>query len=138
MVRRSTLSPQPPLKCLSPKYTPECWGSVGKGLAITALDMVNANPCSRLGAPGREVRDGLGRLKGYKAAATSLKDAFTKDTNMDKFTGLTVQLSTGETGKIEGGFGQSGKFRVYVKDGLAEVRDHAWFKELLSQQLQHL
>lgn len=48
------------------------------------------------------------------------KGMFTKDTNMDKFAGLTVRLSTGEVGKIDGGFGQSGKFRVYVKDGLAD------------------
>ena len=43
--------PPPPLKAVSPKYTPECWRSVGKALALSALDIVGANPCSRLGPP---------------------------------------------------------------------------------------
>ena len=43
--------PPPPLKAVSPKYTPECWRSVGKALALSALDIVGANPCSRLGSP---------------------------------------------------------------------------------------
>jgi selenocysteine-specific elongation factor len=39
---------------------------------------------------------------------------FKRETNMDLFTGLRVQLSTGEQGVIEGGFGQSGKFKVRI------------------------
>ena len=48
------------------------------------------------------------------------KNLFKKETQMDKFTGLEVVLSTGEKGKIEGAFGQSGKFKVYFSDGLRD------------------
>ena len=63
MDQNRSLSPQPPLKCLSPKYTPECWRAVGKALAISALDMTHANPCSRLGAPGEGFKMGYNRLR---------------------------------------------------------------------------
>lgn len=46
------------------------------------------------------------------------RSLFKKETNMDLFNGLKVQLSTGEQGVIESGFGQSGKFRVRVMTGL--------------------
>ena len=39
---------------------------------------------------------------------------FKKESNMDMFVGLKVRLTTGEEGVIEGGFGQSGKFKVRV------------------------
>ena len=39
---------------------------------------------------------------------------FKKESKVDAFVGLKVSLSTGESGFIEGGFGQSGKFRVRV------------------------
>jgi len=39
---------------------------------------------------------------------------FKKESKVDAFVGLRVSLSTGETGFIEGGFGQSGKFRVRI------------------------
>ena len=48
------------------------------------------------------------------------KDLFKKETDIDLFSHLKVQLSTGELGKIEGSFGQSGKFKVYIEDGLQE------------------
>ncbi|XP_063678350.1 selenocysteine-specific elongation factor-like [Bolinopsis microptera] len=48
------------------------------------------------------------------------KDLFKKETDIDLFSHLAVNLSTGELGKIEGSFGQSGKFKVYVQDGLSE------------------
>ena len=48
------------------------------------------------------------------------KDLFKKETNIDLFVNLKVSLSTGEMGKIEGSFGQSGKFKVYIDDGLKE------------------
>lgn len=44
---------------------------------------------------------------------------FKKESNMSTFVGLKVQLSTGEKGVIEGSFGQSGKFKVRVPDGLS-------------------
>jgi selenocysteine-specific elongation factor len=37
---------------------------------------------------------------------------FKKETNIELFVGLKVQLSTGEWGVIEGSFGQSGKFKI--------------------------
>ena len=37
---------------------------------------------------------------------------------MDLFVGLKVKLSSGETGKIESGFGQSGKFKIRLDNGL--------------------
>ncbi|KAJ8046387.1 Selenocysteine-specific elongation factor [Holothuria leucospilota] len=43
---------------------------------------------------------------------------FKKETNIQTFVGLKVKLSTGENGVIEGGFGQSGKFKIRIPDGL--------------------
>lgn len=42
------------------------------------------------------------------------RSLFKKETNLQLFVGLKVMLSTGETGVIEGGFGQSGKFKIRV------------------------
>ncbi len=42
------------------------------------------------------------------------RNLFKKETNLQLFVGLKVTLSTGETGIIEGGFGQSGKFKIRV------------------------
>jgi len=39
---------------------------------------------------------------------------FKKESKVDAFVGLKVLLSTGESGFIEGGFGQSGKFKVRI------------------------
>lgn len=43
---------------------------------------------------------------------------FKKESQMDKFAGLKITLSTGEHGIIEGGFGQSGKYRLGFRSGL--------------------
>lgn len=43
------------------------------------------------------------------------RSLFKKETNLQLFVGLKVMLSTGETGVIEGGFGQSGKFKIRVQ-----------------------
>jgi len=48
------------------------------------------------------------------------KDLFKKETRIDLFVGLKVQLSTGEWGTIESPFGQSGKFKAYFPGGLGE------------------
>jgi len=48
------------------------------------------------------------------------KNMFKKETNIHLFTGLNVTLSTGETGVIDGPFGQSGKFKVRLKGNLSE------------------
>ncbi|XP_020502505.2 selenocysteine-specific elongation factor [Labrus bergylta] len=46
------------------------------------------------------------------------RNLFKKETNLQLFVGLKVTLSTGETGVIEGGFGQSGKFKIRIREGL--------------------
>ena len=48
------------------------------------------------------------------------KDIFKKETDIDLFCHLKVSLSSGEKGKIEGSFGQSGKVKIYIEDGLSE------------------
>ncbi|KAM3622322.1 uncharacterized protein V6R79_023163 [Siganus canaliculatus] len=55
------------------------------------------------------------------------RNLFKKETNLQLFVGLKVTLSTGETGVIDGGFGQSGKFKIRVPEGLS-----AETKQLLS------
>jgi selenocysteine-specific elongation factor len=47
------------------------------------------------------------------------KGLFKKETNIALFSNLKVRLSTGEAGVIEGGFGQSGKFKVRIPAGLS-------------------
>lgn len=47
------------------------------------------------------------------------RNLFKKETNLQLFVGLKITLSTGETGVIEGGFGQSGKFKIRVQEGLS-------------------
>ncbi|XP_062977684.1 selenocysteine-specific elongation factor [Elgaria multicarinata webbii] len=46
------------------------------------------------------------------------RSLFKKETNIQIFVGLKVKLSTGEEGIIEGGFGQSGKFKIRIPDGV--------------------
>uniref|UniRef100_G1KXB6 Eukaryotic elongation factor, selenocysteine-tRNA specific n=1 Tax=Anolis carolinensis TaxID=28377 RepID=G1KXB6_ANOCA len=46
------------------------------------------------------------------------RSLFKKETNIQIFVGLKVKLSTGEEGLIEGGFGQSGKFKIRIPDGV--------------------
>ncbi|XP_047391000.1 selenocysteine-specific elongation factor [Sciurus carolinensis] len=47
------------------------------------------------------------------------RSLFKKETNIQLFVGLKVQLSTGELGVIDSAFGQSGKFKVHVPGGLS-------------------
>ncbi len=49
-----------------------------------------------------------------------VKSLFKKETNLQTFVNLKVLLSTGEEGRIEGGFGQSGKIKVRISSGLGE------------------
>lgn len=54
-----------------------------------------------------------------------VKNMFKKETNVQQFIGLRVTLTTGEIGKIESQFGQSGKIKVYIQNGLnANTVDH--------------
>lgn len=48
------------------------------------------------------------------------KNLFKKETNIQTFVGLKVTLSSGEKGMIEGGFGQSGKFKIRIPDGVSK------------------
>lgn len=45
------------------------------------------------------------------------RSLFKKETNIQIFVGLKVKLSTGEDGIIDGGFGQSGKFKIRIPGG---------------------
>ena len=49
-----------------------------------------------------------------------VRDLFKKETNIDLFCGLSVNLSSGEKGTLEGTFGQSGKVKVRVMEGLGK------------------
>ncbi|TRY55006.1 hypothetical protein DNTS_020747 [Danionella cerebrum] len=55
------------------------------------------------------------------------RNLFKKETNLQLFVGLKVRLSTGESGSIEGSFGQSGKIKIRIPEGLKEET-----KQLLS------
>ncbi|XP_069120108.1 selenocysteine-specific elongation factor-like isoform X1 [Argopecten irradians] len=46
------------------------------------------------------------------------KNLFKKETNLQAFVNLKVTLSSGEKGHIEGGFGQSGKVKIRIPEGL--------------------
>jgi len=48
-----------------------------------------------------------------------VRDLVKKETNVELFAGLKVELSSGEQGTIEGSFGQSGKLKVRVMSGLS-------------------
>jgi selenocysteine-specific elongation factor len=100
---------------------------------------INANLC-RLTFHGRArwqtgdkhyAKTELPRLKVYKDKSREgtaeraaneyeviVRDLFKKETSLDLFVGLRVGLSSGETGLIEGTFGQSGKVKVRVREGL--------------------
>ncbi|XP_071375115.1 selenocysteine-specific elongation factor isoform X1 [Centroberyx affinis] len=100
---------------------------------------IHANAC-RLAFQGRLLKgfedkgyaeSGLPRLRIYKTKhkegqvervtddyTVIGRNLFKKETNLQLFVGLKVTLSTGETGIIEGGFGQSGKFKIRVSEGL--------------------
>ena len=52
----------------------------------------------------------------YSVIAHSL---FKKETNIQSFVGMKIRLSTGEQGMIEGGFGQSGKVKIRIPNGLS-------------------
>jgi len=47
-----------------------------------------------------------------------VRDLVKKETNLDLFVGLKVELSTGEAGVIEGSFGKSGKIKITITEGL--------------------
>ena len=101
---------------------------------------INVNMC-RLAFHGRVVwtptdkenyvKSELPKLKVFKIKTKSgvverasneqeviVKDLFKKETDVSLFTGLTAELSTGERGTVEGSFGQSGKVKVRVMEGL--------------------
>lgn len=62
-VDSGSLSPEgPPSREISPKYDPQAWGDIGKSIGIAALDMIGANPASRLGPPARR-QDDLRRMR---------------------------------------------------------------------------
>jgi len=46
------------------------------------------------------------------------KGMFKKETDLSMFAGMSVVTGDGEVGKIEGGFGKSGKYKVYFARGI--------------------
>jgi len=48
------------------------------------------------------------------------KNMFKKESNLQLFDGFKVKISTGEIGFMDGPFGQSGKFKIRLKDPLSE------------------
>jgi hypothetical protein len=68
MDKRDLSPPPAPSKSASPKYTPIDWRAVGRSLAVAALDLQGANPCSRIGAPGGGSAKGLLGLRGFIGA----------------------------------------------------------------------
>ena len=55
----------PPPRGAGLKYTPASWADVGTALAVSVLDITEANPASRLGPSGG---DGLHKLRGTVSA----------------------------------------------------------------------
>ena len=49
------------------------------------------------------------------------KDLFQKETDMTPFIGLHVELESGESGIIEGNFGQGGKCKINFRGGFAKA-----------------
>lgn len=53
-----------------------------------------------------------------------VRSLFKKETDLQMFMNMKVQLSTGENGVIDGSFGQSGKIKVRIPNGLSsETKD---------------
>ena len=66
--KRAYSPPPAPARSASPKYTPVDWRAVGRALAVSALDMDDVNPTSRLGPPGGGSAKGLRGLRGFIGA----------------------------------------------------------------------
>ena len=54
----------------------------------------------------------------HEAEILIVKNMFKKETNLDVFNNLKIKLDSGETGKIVGPFGKSGKVKVEIDDEL--------------------
>ncbi|XP_046345447.1 selenocysteine-specific elongation factor-like isoform X1 [Haliotis rufescens] len=48
------------------------------------------------------------------------KNLFKKETDITLFTGMQVELSSGQKGTIQGSFGKSGKVKIQLSEGLSE------------------
>ena len=63
-----------------------------------------------------------GTVERVQDANTAIgKGMFKKETDPGMFSGMEVQTNRGERGVIDGGFGKSGKYKVYFKDGIAPM-----------------
>jgi selenocysteine-specific elongation factor len=71
------------------------------------------------------------------------KNMFKKETNIRLFDGFTVKLSTGESGKLDGPFGQSGKFKVQLHGkplravglGISLSHFHSFYRDIITLTL---
>uniref|UniRef100_A0A670Y1J7 Eukaryotic elongation factor, selenocysteine-tRNA specific n=1 Tax=Pseudonaja textilis TaxID=8673 RepID=A0A670Y1J7_PSETE len=87
-----------------------CFSIKGQGTVMTGTILSGSvNIGDNVEIPALKLSDD------YSVIGRSL---FKKETNIQMFVGLKVKLSTGEEGVIEGGFGQSGKFKVRILHGV--------------------
>lgn len=64
-----------------------------------------------------------------------VKNMFKKETDIQRFVGLKVKLSSGEEGIIDGTFGQTGKIKIRVPNGLKSVPVKGSFETIRVQLL---
>lgn len=77
--------------------------------------------------PGAVKRIKVFKMKQREGTVERVQDAntvigkgmFKKETDLTIFTGMKVWTNRGEVGTIEGGFGKSGKYKVYFPGGVA-------------------
>ena len=81
-----------------------------------------------------KVREGLVE-RAMSAHEVIGRNLFKKETNIQAFSGLKVSLSSGQTGTILGGFGQSGKVKIqmtgivhYIQQPLYIIPDNVLFR----------
>ena len=85
----------------------------GKMLHSVADQKYTTNFLPKLKIFKNKAREGVAERK-VDDQTVICRGLFKKESNIELFTGLKVKLSTGEEGVIEGGFGQSGKFKIRV------------------------
>lgn len=85
------------------------WFSKGRMLEVSELRVPQRYTCSC-----RFTHEALFLLQVMDDYSVIGRSLFKKETNIQIFVGLKVKLSTGEDGIIDGGFGQSGKFKIRI------------------------
>lgn len=81
---------------------------------VTAKEL-SANVLSRVRVFKQKERSGVVERQ-HDESTLIVTGLFKKETNLDLFVNMKIELSTGEKGVIEGGFGSSGKVRIRIMD----------------------